>query len=127
MDRFWVLGQSMAMRVFHIHVQTICKITKYELYSYQSTQRARDNDASTAMTLSTKEIPKTMKLLAVKSLGKYLSTCQIEVETDALAPMLKPGKVLIEVIASEINLSDYGSWFRCPKNFHMQWVRKGQA
>lgn len=65
------------------------------------------------MTSSTKEIPKTMKRLVVKSPGKDLSTCQIEVETDTPVPIPKSGQVLIKVIASAINPSDYGSWFRC--------------
>ena len=65
------------------------------------------------MTSSTKEITKTMKWKILKSPGKYLLTYQTEVETDAPAPILKSVKVLIKLIASAINLSDYGSWFRC--------------
>lgn len=61
----------------------------------------------------TEEIPKTMKRLVVKAPGADLSSTQIEVETDVPVPTPKSGQVLIKVIASAINPSDYGSWTRC--------------
>ena len=69
-----------------------------------------------------------MTQLVVKPPGKDLSTYQIEVETDAKAPILKSVKVIIKSIASAINLSDYGSWFRCkPEQCVHAIGKKGEA
>lgn len=62
---------------------------------------------------TTPEIPPTMKRLVVTAPGNDLKSCNIEVQTDVPVPKPKSNQVLIKVIASAINPSDYGSWYRC--------------
>lgn len=68
-------------------------------------------------------IPSTMKRLVLKSPGTSrdaFGEVELDIETDVPVPVPKAGEVLIRVVATPVNPSDYGVWTRtasslCPK------------
>lgn len=59
------------------------------------------------------EIPSTMKRLVVTAPGEDVASCKIEVQESVAVPKPTAGQVLIKVVASAINPSDYSAWSRC--------------
>ena len=62
---------------------------------------------------ATTAIPLEMKRLVVTSPGNggSVADCMVEVQT-VPTPTLKPGEVLIKVVAAPVNPSDYGGWYK---------------
>ena len=62
---------------------------------------------------ATAVIPLEMKRLVVTSPGNggSVADCTVEVQT-VPTPTLKPGEVLIKVVAAPVNPSDYGGWYK---------------
>ena len=62
---------------------------------------------------ATTVIPLEMKRLVVTSPGYGGSVADCTVEVQAIpTPTLKPGEVLIKVVAAPVNPSDYGGWYK---------------
>ena len=71
------------------------------------TPKMSADDGATAV------IPLEMKRLVVTSPGNggSVADCTVEVQT-VPTPTLKPGEVLIKVVAAPVNPSDYGGWYK---------------
>lgn len=70
-------------------------------------------EAPTQTTAPSSTIPETMKRLVLKEPGKTLAEAKIEVETVPV-PKLQPNEILVQMVATAINPSDYGKWTRTP-------------